>query len=410
MDSMQTLGRSGKGLAVPAASFLLLLALPLAHAAVPPASHPRDPHPVTATRETGFLNRSITLQGVSYKFQVYVPEDFHRPSAEISPQDAKSKTIKSEELAPIILFLHGRGERGSEGMWQTQIGLPQQLRDHPERWPFLVVIPQCPFRHFWTDPDMLQMAIATLNQETREFHADPDRTYLAGLSLGGYGAWELAKDYPHKWAAVAIAASGIFWSYSPDRWREVSTLPAEYARRLGRTPIWLFHGAEDTTVAPRQSDLMYEALKAENGHVRLWDYQGLHHDCWTRAFNESELPRWLLSHRLSQVSQLPPLAEHITIPLHPPALKLPTAVLDTYTGEYRDSYNVLSATIQRQGEQLFLKNAQGDVNEIMAESTSTFFYPTGSLTRLTFEHDSHGRVTGILLRDDRHEELWEKKK
>jgi pimeloyl-ACP methyl ester carboxylesterase len=410
MDSMQTLGRSGKGLAVPAASFLLLLALPLAHAAAPPASHPRDPHPVPATRETGFLNRSTTLQGVSYKFQVYVPEDFHRPSAEISPQDSKSKTIKSEELPPIILFLHGRGERGSEGMWQTQIGLPQQLRDHPERWPFIVVIPQCPFQHFWTDPDMLQMAIATLNQETREFHADPDRTYLAGLSLGGYGAWELAKDYPHRWAAVAIAASGIFWSYSPDRWREVSTLPAEYARRLGRTPIWLFHGAEDTTVVPRQSDLMYEALKAENGHVRLWDYQGLHHDCWTRAFNESELPRWLLSHRLSQVSQLPPLAEHITIPLHPPALKLPTAVLDTYTGEYRDSYNVLSATIQRQGEQLFLKNAQGDVNEIMAESTSTFFYPTGSLTRLTFEHDSQGRVTGILLRDDRHEELWEKKK
>jgi acetyl esterase/lipase len=410
MDSMQTLGRSGKGLAVPATSLLLLLALPLAQAAAPTASHPRDPHPVTTTQETGFLNRSITLQGVSYKFQIYVPEDFHRPSAETASRDSKSKIKKGEELPPIILFLHGRGERGSEGMWQTQIGLPQQLRDHPERWPFIVVIPQCPFRHFWTDPDMLQMAIATLNQETREFHADPDRTYLSGLSLGGYGAWELAKNYPHRWAAIAIAASGIFWSYAPDRWREVSTLPAEYASRLGRTPIWLFHGAEDTTVVPRQSDLMYDALKAESGHVRLWDYQGLHHDCWTRAFNEPELPRWLLSHRLSQVPQLPPLAERITIPLHPPALKLPTAILDTYTGEYRDSYNVLSATIQRQGEQVFLKNAQGDVNEIMAESTSTFFYPTGSLTRLTFEHDSQGRVTGILLRDDRHEELWEKKK
>jgi hypothetical protein len=155
---------------------------------------------------------------------------------------------------------------------------------------------------------------------------------------------------------------------------------------------------------------MFDALKAESGHVRLWDYQGLHHDCWTRAFNEPELPRWLLSHRLSQIAQLPPLAERITIPLHPPALKLPTAVLDTYVGEYRDSYNVLSATIQRQGEQLFLKNAQGDVYEIMAESTGTFFYPSGSLTRLTFERDSQGHVTGILMRDDRHEELWEKKK
>ena len=408
---MQSFGRFGQGPTVPAAFLLLLLlTITTAHAAAPAASPSRDTHPVPSIQETGFLNRSITIQGIAYKFQVYVPEDFHQPSAKSAVAAPKSKAAKPDEPPPIILFLHGRGERGSEGMWQTQIGLPQQLRDHPERWPFIVVIPQCPFRHFWTDPDMLQIAISTLNQETREFHADPDRTYLTGLSLGGYGAWELAKDYPHRWAAIAISSSGIFWSYAQDRWREVSTLPAEYARRIGRTPVWLFHGLEDTTVVPRQSELMFDALKTENGHVRLWDYQGLHHDCWTRAFNEPELPRWLLSHRLSQAAQLPPLAERITVPLHPPALKLPVAIIDTYIGEYRDSYNVLSATIQRQGEQLFLKNAQGDVNEIMAESTNTFFYPSGSLTRLTFEHDSQGRVTGILMRDDRHEELWEKKK
>jgi pimeloyl-ACP methyl ester carboxylesterase len=400
---MRTFRRFGQGAAVPAA-FLLLLAVTSAHATASPAASAADKHLAAPTQETGFLNRSITLQGVTYKFQVYLPEDFHRFDSKKLP----GKNV--EEPPPIILFLHGRGERGAEGMWQTQIGLPQQLRDHPERWPFIVVMPQCPFRHFWTDPDMLQMALATLNQEAREFHADPDRTYLVGLSLGGYGAWELAKDYPHRWAAIAIASSGIFWSYAPDRWREVSTLPAEYARRIGRTPVWLFHGAEDTTVVPRQSELMYEALKAENGHVRLWDYQGLHHDCWTRAFNEPELPRWLLSHRLSQLQEVAPLAERLTVPLHPPALKLPATVLDTYVGEYRDSYNVPVATIQRQGEQVFLKNAQGDVNEIMAESTSTFFYASGSLTRLTFEHDSQGHVTGILMRDDRHEELWEKKK
>jgi pimeloyl-ACP methyl ester carboxylesterase len=414
---MQTLGRSGKGLAVPATSFLLLfLAVPLALATAPPAPRPRETHPTQSVQETGFLNRTIEVQGIPYRFQVYVPEDFHRTEqTHAADKNSDKKGDKpsgkdSESSPPIILFLHGRGERGSEGMWQTQVGLPQQLRDHPERWPFIVVMPQCPFRHFWTDPEMLQMAMASLDQEAREFHADPERTYLAGLSLGGYGAWELARNFPHRWAAIAIVASGVFWSYAPERWREVSTLPAEYARRLGRTPVWLFHGAEDTTVIPRQSELMFEALKAENGHVRLWDYQGLHHDSWTRAFNEPELPRWLLSHRLSQVSQLPPLAERITIPLHPPALKLPTTILDTYVGEYRDTYNVLVATIQRQGEQVFLRNAQGDVNEIMAESTSTFFYPTGSLTRLTFEHDAQGRVTGILYRDDRHEELWEKRK
>lgn len=359
------------------------------------------PAPISPTpaQETGFLNRTVLVQGISYRFQIYLPEDFHR-------WERGDKT----EKPPVILFLHGRGERGSEGMWQTQIGLPQQLRDHPERWPFIVVIPQCPLRHFWTDPEMLTMAMAALEQEMKEFHGDPDRTYLSGISLGGYGAWELAKMYPQHWAAIALVSTGIFWSYQPERWREVSTLPEEYARRVGRTPVWIFHGMDDTTVIPRQSELMFEALKSSQGHVRLWDYQGLRHDCWTRAFNEPELPRWLLSHKLSQDEKLGALAEKTVVPLHPVALKLPASLLDTYVGEYRDADNVLTATIQRQGDQLFLKNGQGDVLEVQAENVSTFFYPSGSLTRLTFEHDAQGHVTGLLYHDDRHDERWEKRK
>ncbi len=368
-------------------------------------------------QETGFLNRTVSVHGVSYKFQVYLPEEYRRPE----PEDAKAKPRKPESW-PIILFLHGRGERGSEGMWQTQIGLPQQLRDHPERWPFIVVMPQCPLKHFWTDPEMLQLAIASLDQEAHEFHADPDRTYLIGLSLGGYGSWELAREYPHRWAAIALAATGIFWSYAPERWHEAGTLPAEYAHQIGRVPIWLFHGSEDTTVQPRQSELMYDAFKAESGHIRFWEYQGLHHDCWTRAFNEPELPRWLLSHRLNSAGlpihdnpskpepQLPAFSERLSVPLHPPAIKLPAAILDTFVGEYHDSSKVVVATIQHQGEQLFLKNAQGDVFEIQPENSNTFFYLTGSQSRLTFEHDLQGHVIGIMLKDDRHEELWEKKK
>jgi Domain of unknown function (DUF3471)/Putative esterase len=405
---------------VPTVSALLLLLVTAAGAHAAAKAHPQESHAQPPAQDTGFLNRTIEVQGVSYKFQVYLPEDFHRPQP--APAHTSSRGEKNETLPPIILFLHGRGERGSEGMWQTQVGLPQQLRDHPERWPFIVVIPQCPYRHFWTDPDMLQLAMATLDQETREFHADPDRTYLMGLSLGGYGSWELARDYPHRWAAIAIASSGIFWSYAPDRWRELSTLPGEYARRIGRTPIWLFHGSDDPTVVVRQSEVMYDAFKTDNGHIRFWEYQGLKHDCWTRAFNEPELPRWLLTHRLNAQGQpihdnpprpepqLPAFAEHLIIPLHPAAQKLPPGTLDSYVGVYYDIYNVPVATIQRQGEQMYLKNNQGEVQEIQAENSTTFFYPTGSLTRLTFEHDSQGRVTAIHYRDDRHEELWEKKK
>ena len=211
------------------------------HAAIPAATSPIEskahrekPEP---PQETGFLNRRIELHGASYRFQVYLPEDWRRDD---------------HKLWPIILFLHGRGERGSEGMWQTQIGLPAAVRDHPDRWPFVIVMPQCPLTDYWTDPEMMAMAMAALDRETEEFHGDPDRTYLSGLSLGGYGAWELARAYPRRWAAIAIAAGGIFWSYAPERWDEVKTLPADYARAIARTPVWLFHGSRRPRRPPRE--------------------------------------------------------------------------------------------------------------------------------------------------------------
>lgn len=290
-------------------------------------------------QETGFLNRAIEAHGVSYRFQVYLPEAFRR-------EDRKPW--------PVILFPHGRGERDWEGMWQTQIGLPQAVRAHPERWPFVIVMPQCPLPGYWTDPEMLPMAMAALDQETAEFHLDPERTYLNGLSIGG----------------------------------------------------------DDNVVVPRQSEMMFEALKAAGGHVRQWVYQGLKHDCWTRAFDEPELPRWLLSHpkRAQAQPEWPAFAERLTIPLRPPAIKLTPAVLDVLAGEYRDASGHTVATLFRQGDQIWEKNLQGEMAELAAESPATFFYPNGSsLTRLTFERDAEGRVTAAVFHDDRHEESWEKR-
>jgi pimeloyl-ACP methyl ester carboxylesterase len=347
---------------------------------------------------------------VTYRFQVYLPEEWRRDD---------------HKQWPIILFLHGRGERGTEGMWQTQIGLPQAVRDHPDRWPFIIVMPQCPIPSYWTDPELQLLAMATLDQETAEFHADPERTYLAGLSLGGYGAWELARNFPERWTAIVIAAGGIFWSYAPERWQEVSTLPAEYARAVGHTPLWLFHGADDPLVPPRESEIMFQAVKASGGHIRFWIYQGYKHDCWTRAFAEPELPRWMLAHHsaihspehpesasteiASATAQAQPYAERLVIPFHPAAIKLSPAILDTLIGDYRDIHGRPGVSIYRQGEQLFEKNQQGEVAELAAESPAVFFYLNGSATtRLTFEHDSKGNVIALLLRDDRHEERWEK--
>jgi predicted esterase len=373
---------------------LLCVAWPTAARGTVADKHPPKPEP---PQDTGFLNRKVESHGVIYKFQVYLPEDWRR-------DDGKQW--------PIILFLHGRGERGSEGMWQTQIGLPEAVRNHPDRWPFVIVMPQCPQDAHWTDPNMLDLAMAALDQESTEFHGDPARTYLTGLSMGGYGAWELARLHSHRWAAIAIASSGVFWSYDPERWQEANVLPAEYASALAHTPVWLFHGSLDPVVAPRQSELMFDAFKTAGGNIRLWIYQGLKHDSWTRAFDEPELPHWLLSHRSSANAELPAFAERLVIPIAPPAIKLTNAQLDSLAGEYREPNGKAITTIFRQGDQLLQRAPGGEVTQLQAESAETFFYPNGSNSsvtiHVTFEHDAQGRVTAYTLRDNRHEERWVK--
>ena len=368
----------------------------------------RDKDRILPPQETGFLNRSIAVGAASYRYQVYVPLEWRRDD---------------HKLWPIILFLHGRGERGAEGMWQTQIGLPQDVRDHPERWPFIIVLPQCPINSYWTDQPSMDLAMAALNRETAEFNGDPDRTYLTGLSLGGYGAWELARLYPHRWAAVAIVSSGIFWSYAPDRWTRAFSLPGEYARAVGHLPFWLFHGSEDSVVNTRQSEIMYEALKTSGGRVRLWIYEGMHHDTWTRAYNEPELPKWFLDHRLPappnprngkglvREPEPPPYSERDVIPLHPPAIKLTTPQLENLLGDYLEPNGYVAVSLFIQNDKLYIRNRYGEIDELAAASPTDLFYPYGSYsTHLVAERASDGHIAALVLRDDRHEERWEKKK
>jgi poly(3-hydroxybutyrate) depolymerase len=339
-------------------------------------------------QDTGFLNRTITIEGTIHKYQVYVPEDWN-----------------DHERWPVILFLHGSGERGADGMDQTQVGLPAAIRSHPDRWPFIVVMPQVPFQHHhWTDPEMMQMAIAALNTSVKEFHGDPQRLYLTGLSLGGYGTWEIAKNWPHKFAAIAPVCGGVFWSYAPYRWRDL-TLPEQYAHAIGRTPVWIFHGADDPVVIPKQAVLLYEALKANGGDVRFWEYAGVRHNAWDKAYANPDLPHWLLSHNLSQTGTLQPYAERILVPIHPIPAKINPDIYDAYIGQYEDQ-GIIQTTIYRQGDSLYARSRVGESNELLPENATTFFYASGSPTRLIFQKDASGQVHGVVYRDDRHEELW----
>jgi predicted peptidase len=206
------------------------------------------------SQDTGFLDRSVSLHGATYKYQVYLPDNW-----------------STKQSWPIILFLHGYGERGSDGLFQTDLGLPHAIRLNRSRFPVVVVIVQCPMDHWWTQPNMEELALAELTVASKEFHGDPKRTYLTGLSMGGFGAWDLAAKYPGKFAAVVPICGGIVFpeilkSTFPDVAKE--SYPDEprsyelFAKKIGRTPVWIFHGAEDEQIPVENSRKLCDALKA----------------------------------------------------------------------------------------------------------------------------------------------------
>ena len=238
--------------------------------------------------ETGFLNRTVSVGGESYRYQVYVPQDF----------DPKKKW-------PVILFLHGVGERGDDGLQPTDVGIGHAIRANASRFPFIVVMPQCRKDKRWIHAEMQAQAMAALEQSIREFHGDRDRLYLTGLSMGGYGTWDMTAKFPGKFAAYVPICGGIYGPAKvPDAHVGLAGDPnvadpyAETARRIGSTPIWIFHGGADDTVPVEESRKMAQALQAAKANVRYTEYPGVGHNAWDRAYAEPELIPWLLAQYL----------------------------------------------------------------------------------------------------------------
>jgi predicted peptidase len=185
----------------------------------------------------------------------------------------------SAQPAPLVLFLHGAGERGQDlGLVATQ-GLPAVLlKQSPFPEPVRVIAPQCPADSWWT----LELAALRDLLDNALARYPSDRIYLTGLSMGGYGSWHLAQQHPERFAAlVPICGGGI----------------RPLAGRLKGLPIWAFHGDQDEVVPLSVSQEMVEAVNAAGGSARLTVYSGVGHDSWSRAYAEPELYRWLLSHR-----------------------------------------------------------------------------------------------------------------
>ena len=253
----------------------------------------------TPQRETGFLRRSVTLRLTTIDYRVYIPADY----------DPAKKY-------PVILYLHGRGARGNDNEKQiggAHLGSVIQLFDmkYPERYrSFIAVFPQTQSSWFG---DPAENAIKALDQTVREFNGDPQRIYLAGLSLGGYGSWYLAAKYPQKFAAVVPLSGGVVTPSVQPLASLKSLMPAEmfalysapdpyaaFAKAVGKTSVWIFHGGQDDTIDVNESRKMAAALKAAGGTVKYTEYPEEKHFIADRVFTDAEFWKWLMGQRLAQ--------------------------------------------------------------------------------------------------------------
>lgn len=213
-------------------------------------------------QEAQSFSRQIT-RTVGAQYLLYLPKEYG--------QDPQKRW-------PLLMFLHGAGESGTD-LAKVKIHGPPKLIAQGKEFPFIVVSPQCPSVREWWSAEVLN---GLLDEVSQKYAVDPDRVYLTGLSMGGYGTWNLASTYPDRFAAIAPICGG--------------GLP-RYASRLRNLGVWVFHGAKDPVVKLDESEEMVNALKAVGAEVRFTVYPEAQHDSWTETYNNPELYEWLLQHR-----------------------------------------------------------------------------------------------------------------
>ena len=188
------------------------------------------------------------------------------------------KGYNGKKNLPLMLFLHGAGERG-DNLDKVKRWGPPKLVGKRKDFPFVVISPQCPKDTWWRVAGLYQL----VNHVAGSLKIDRRRMYVTGLSMGGFGSWQLMDRYPKLFAAgVPICGGG----------------KAGSAKNLVDIPIWAFHGDADGVVKADLSKLMIKAIEKAGGKkARLTLYPGVGHNSWSRAYANEEVYRWLLSHK-----------------------------------------------------------------------------------------------------------------
>lgn len=222
----------------------------------------------------GIILKELTHSGTTFKYAVYVP-----------------RAYSTDHAWPCLLFLHGSGESGTDGLKQVIQGIGSAIQWNEKEWPCIVVMPQKPVeREQWEAYDAPVMAM--LDATKREYRIDEDRVGLTGLSQGGHGTWTLGAAHP-----------GVFCALAPICGYPKPFSPADLASRIGDVPVWAFHGLADDVVPPSGTTGIIDAVKAErakrgsNAEVKQSLFEGVNHGSWDRAYRQEGLAAWLLSKR-----------------------------------------------------------------------------------------------------------------
>lgn len=186
---------------------------------------------------------------------------------------------KRNKRWPLLVFLHGSGERGESPEILRKFG-PAARVEQGKKFPFILLTPLCP-RYEWWSTDVIEGLIADIS---RRYRVDADRIYLTGLSMGGFGVWALAAKHPERYAAILPICGEGEWSW---------------AKRLATLPVWAFHGELDPVVPVARTREMIAALREAGGRPKLTIYKKLYHDSWTKTYANDAVYAWMLKQRRS---------------------------------------------------------------------------------------------------------------
>jgi predicted esterase len=284
---------------------------------------------------------------ISVNYLLYLPQDYGKDTS---------------KMWPLMVFLHGSGEAGSD-IEKVKMHGPPKLIEQGKQYPFIVVSPQAPENEGW-EPQVIIRMIRGLQSK---YKIDKERIYLTGLSMGGFGTWNIASKFPSVFAAIAPVCGGG---------------DTTQVMKLKHLPVWCFHGAKDDVVNPEQSYRMVRALKKFNPDVKLTVYPDAKHDSWTATYNNDSLYTWMLQHKK----------------FHFPRITMNENQLNEFAGTYvQNTKDTVRLIVQ--DKKLVVKD-QPQIEVVPTTNNSFFVVINDVEMEVKFKRDIRRKIDKLLVMDE----------